>query len=373
MSTTRALVLREINGPFSLERISVDTIRNDEALVEIHAVGLCHTDLSCANGTLPASAPAVLGHEGAGVIKEVGSDITDLRPGDKVLLSFCHCTTCEQCTSGHPAYCYSFFPSNFGGKRPDGSTPMSLGDKENKKDLFSRFFGQSSFARLTVVHKSSLVKVRSDTDLALFAPLGCGLQTGAGAILNTLNVQAGKTVAIFGVGSVGMSAVMAAKIRGAQEIIAIDLNQSRLDLAKSLGATSTILGNDADIISKIKEISPPNGVHYALDCSGVPAVIETMINCLGSRGRAASVGAPAPGRTVAVDVFAQLVNGREYVGCCEGDSIPSKLIPFLMEQHAQGKYQIEHLITQYDVEDFQQAIDDTKSGKALKAVLNWNS
>jgi Zn-dependent alcohol dehydrogenase len=170
---------------------------------------------------------------------------------------------------------------------------MSLGDKENKKDLFSRFFGQSSFARLTVVHKSSLVKVRSDTDLALFAPLGCGLQTGAGAILTTLNVQAGKTVAIFGVGSVGMSAVMAAKIRGAQEIIAIDLNQSRLDLAKSLGATSTILGNDADIISKIKEISPPNGVHYALDCSGVPAVIETMINCLGSRGRAASVGAPA--------------------------------------------------------------------------------
>jgi Zn-dependent alcohol dehydrogenase len=174
---------------------------------------------------------------------------------------------------------------------------MSLRDKQNKKALFSNFFGQSSFARLTVVYRSSLVKVRSDTDLALFAPLGCGLQTGAGAILNTLDVQVGKTVAIFGVGSVGMSAVMAAKIRGAKEIIAIDLQQSRLDLAKSLGATSTILGNDADIILKIKRISPPNGVHYGLDCSGAPAVIETMINCLGSRGRATSVGAPAVSRS----------------------------------------------------------------------------
>ncbi|KAJ6057000.1 alcohol dehydrogenase [Penicillium canescens] len=326
MLTTTALVLREIDGPFSLEEIFVETIRNDEALVEIHATGLCHTDLSCANGTLPATAPAVLGHEGAGVIKEVGSHITDLKPGDKVLLSYSHCGACEQCTSGHPAYCYSFVPWNLGGKRPDGSTTMGLEDNQAKIPLFSRFFGQSSFARLTIAHRSSLVKVGANTDLSLFAPLGCGLQTGAGSILNTLNVQPGKTVAIFGVGSVGMSAVMAAKIRGAKEIIAVDLQQSRLDLAKSLGATATILGNDTDIISKVQEISPPNGVHYALDCSGVPAVIEMMINCLGTRGRAASVGAPAPGRKVGIDVFAQLINGREYFGCCEGDSVPNMVI-----------------------------------------------
>ncbi|KAI3571538.1 alcohol dehydrogenase [Fusarium oxysporum f. sp. albedinis] len=371
MFTTTALVLREINGPFSLEKISVDAIRNDEALVEIRATGICHTDLSCANGTLPASTPAVLGHEGAGVIKEVGSDITDLKPGDKVLLSYAHCAACEQCISGHPAYCYSFVQWNFGGKRPDGSTTLSVEDNQDKKALYSSFFGQSSFARLTIAHRSSLVKVGDDTNLALFAPLGCGLQTGAGAILNTLDVQPGKTVAIFGVGPVGMSAVMAAKIRGAKQIIAVDLQQSRLDLAKSLGATATILGNDADIVSKIKEISPPNGIHYALDCSGIPAVIETMINCLGTRGRAASVGAPSPGKTVGVDVFSQLIYGREYVGCCEGDAISHKLIPFLMEQHAQGKYPIENLITYYDVKEFEQAISDTKSGKALKAVLKW--
>jgi Zn-dependent alcohol dehydrogenase len=174
---------------------------------------------------------------------------------------------------------------------------LHLEGNQGKKELYSSFFGQSSFASLAIVHRSSLVKVKDDTNLALFAPLGCGLQTGAGAILNTLDVQPGKTVAIFGTGSVGMSAVMAAKIRGAKEIIAIDLQQSRLDLAKSLGATATILGSDPDIISKLQEISPPNGVNYALDCSGVPAVIETMIKCLGTRGRAASVGAPSVSHT----------------------------------------------------------------------------
>ncbi|RGP71715.1 alcohol dehydrogenase [Fusarium longipes] len=329
MSTTTALVLREINGPFSLEQISVDKIQSDEALVEIHATGICHTDLSCANGTLPASAPAVFGHEGAGIVKEVGSDITDLKPGDKVLLSYAHCGTCEQCTSGHPAYCYSFVPWNFGGKRPDGTTTLIVEDNQDKKALYSSFFGQSSFSRLTIAHRSSLVKVGDGTDLALCSPLGCGIQTGAGAILNTLNVQPGKTVAIFGVGPVGMSAVMASKLRGAKEIIAVDLQQSRLDLAKSLGATATILGSDNDIVSKLKELSPPNGVHYALDCTGVPAVIETMINSLGARGRAASVGAPSPGKTVGVDVFAQLINGRDPEAPCgqSGSTFLENLVP----------------------------------------------
>ncbi|KAH6995160.1 alcohol dehydrogenase [Ilyonectria destructans] len=372
MKTTTALVLKEINAPFSLGQVSVDNVRDDEALIEIYATGLCHTDLSCADGTLPASAPAVLGHEGAGIVREVGSGITDLAVGDKVLLSFAHCQTCEQCTSGHPAYCYSFVPLNFGGKRTDGTSTLSILSNGEKKEMYSGFFGQSSFARHTIAHRSSLVKVGNDTDLALFAPLGCGLQTGAGAILNTLDVQPGKTVAIFGVGSVGMSAVMAAKMRGAKEIIAVDLQQSRLDLAKKLGATSTVLGNDPELVSKIQKISPPNGVHYAVDCSGIPAVIETMVDCLGTRGKAATVGAPTPGKRAGIDVFAHLVNGRQYVGCCEGDSVPSKIIPFLMDQHAKGNYPIENIISFYDIKDFEQAIKDTKDGKTLKAVLKWN-
>lgn len=214
-------------------------------------------------------------------------------PGDKVLLSFAHCQTCEQCVSGHPAYCYSFVLLNFGGQRADGSRTLFREGAKESTSMFSSFFGQSSFARHTIVHKSSLIKVDADTNLELFAPLGCGLLTGAGAILNTLDVQQGKTVAIFGVGSVGMSAVMAAKLRGAKEIIAVDLQQPRLDLARTLGATMTLRGNDPELVAKLKRISPSNGVHYAVDCSGVPEVVERMIECLGTLGKAASVGAPA--------------------------------------------------------------------------------
>lgn len=228
---------------------------------------------------------------GAGVVKQTGAGVHGVAPGDKVLLSFASCSSCDQCNAGHPAYCYSFAPLNFGGKRADGSSAIST--VSDQQPVYSSFFGQSSFSRLAVIHKSSIVKVPSDTKLELFAPLGCGLQTGAGAILNTLNVQPGKTVAVFGVGSVGMSAVMAAKMRGAKEIIAVDLQQGRLDLAKRLGATQTLLGNDSELLSKIQQICPPNGVNYAVDCSGVPKVVETMVECLGTRGRAATVGAPS--------------------------------------------------------------------------------
>jgi len=173
------------------------------------------------------------------------------------------------------------------------------------------------------------VKVASETPLELFAPLGCGLQTGAGAVLNTLNVQPGSSLAVFGVGSVGMSAVMAGKMRGAKTIIAVDLQPSRLELARSLGATHGIMGSDPDVVEQIQKLCPPNGVNFALDCSGVSQVIEKMIECLGTRGRAATVGAPSPGKKVGVDIFNHLVLGREYVGCCEGDSVAEKVNSFL--------------------------------------------
>ncbi|KHN93942.1 alcohol dehydrogenase [Metarhizium album ARSEF 1941] len=367
MTTTTALVLNQLNGPFSFETVKLDTLRPDEALVEIHASGICHTDLACADGTLPAFAPAVLGHEGAGIVLRLGSQVENVAVGDKVLLSFSHCRDCRPCKAGHPANCHLFKSLNFGGKRPDGSSVMHKQDDKGGHPFFSRFFGQSSFSRHAVVSMSSLVKVPSDTDLALFAPLGCGLQTGAGAVLNTLDVQAGSSVAVFGAGSVGMSAIMAAKMRRAGVIIAIDLQQSRLDLASQLGATHTVLGNAPDILAQIRQLAPPNGVDYAVDCTGVPAVIETMIEALGSRGHAASVGAPTPGKKTGVDIFAHVVHGRRYSGCCEGDSI----IPYLMEEYSKGNYPVDKLVTFYDFGDFQQAIDDTKRGTALKAVLVW--
>lgn len=256
------------------------------------------------------------------MILDVGKDIKHLQKDDRVLLSFDSCGSCVQCNSDHPAYCQEWAQRNFGQKRMDGSLSLSTTDGTK---IHGNFFGQSSFARHTIVSGRSVVKVPSDTPLGVFSPLGCGVQTGAGAILNTLDVQAGKTVAIFGVGSVGMSAVMAAKMRGASVIIAVDLQTQRLELAKELGATHAVIGSDDDVVAQIQKISESNGVDYSVDCAGIPSVVEKALDCLGTRGKAATVGAPAPGKRAGVDVFAHLVMGRQYIGCCEGDSDPEKV------------------------------------------------
>lgn len=248
--------------------------------------------------------------------------MTTVSKGDKVLLSFSYCETCEQCKSGHPAYCYTFNQLNFPGTRQDGSSSILSAD--GSTPLFSSFFGQSSFARHTLVHRSSLVKVSPDTDLSLFAPLGCGVQTGAGAVMKTLDVKEGSSLAVFGAGSVGMAAIMAGKIRGAKTIIAVDLQPSRLELAKRMGATHGILGT-ADVVAEIRKICPPVGVNFAIDCTGNVKVIQNMIKALGTRGRAATVGATGFGVDIGVDVMDHLTYGKEYVGCCEGDSLPSEV------------------------------------------------
>ncbi|KFH45674.1 Aryl-alcohol dehydrogenase-like protein [Hapsidospora chrysogenum ATCC 11550] len=366
--TTTALVLTEINGPFELREIELDSLQSDEALVEIHYTGICHTDLSCAKGVLPCAPGAVLGHEGAGVVVSKGSDVTSVSEGDKVLLSFSHCETCPPCLSGHPAYCHDFNLRNFGGKRPDGSSAVVL---PGKKPVFSSFFGQSSWARHALVHRSSLVRVPPETELGLLAPLGCGVQTGAGAVLNSLNVREGSSLAVFGVGSVGMSAIMAGKLRGAKTIIAIDVQPARLELAKRLGATHCVVSSK-DVVEDIRKICPPVGVDFALDCTGITSVIETMIASLGTKGRASTAGAPGFGSTITVDVMEHLTYGKEYVGCCEGDSLPSEFIPYLIEMHRQGKLPLEELVTFYSVKDYEKALEDSKTGAALKAVMKWD-
>ncbi|KAI9367697.1 chaperonin 10-like protein [Aspergillus egyptiacus] len=360
--TTRALVSREVNVPPKLEEITLDSLRPDEVLVEIHATGICHTDFSCMDGTLPAAFPGVFGHE-------VGDQVTQVQKNDKVLLSFDHCGSCPQCNEGNPAYCYEWFTRNFGQKRTDGSVSMATPDGTK---VHGSFFGQSSFARLTIVSSASIVKVPADTRLDLFCPLGCGVQTGAGAILNRLDVQPGKSVAIFGVGSVGMSAVLAAKLRDAKVIVAVDLQPQRLELAKKLGATHTILGSDDDLVAQIQKISGKNGVDYSLDCVGFPQVVENALDCLGTCGKGATVGVPSPGVRAGVDICSYLVLGRQYLGCCEGDSNPQKFVPYLMEQHAQGRFPLEEMITYYPVKDFEKALKDLKEGKTVKAVLVWD-
>ncbi|CAF3597515.1 unnamed protein product [Fusarium graminearum] len=349
------LVAPNLDGQFKLEQVHLYSLQPDEALVEIHASG-----------------NAVLGHEGGGVVIETGSSVTNVTTGDKVLLSFSSCGTCPGCVSSHPAYCYEFNLYNFGGRRADGSATMFTMKEGRKRPMHSRFFGQSSFARHTIVHRTSIVKVPQETPLELFAPLGCGIQTGVGAIFNTLNVKPGSSVAVFGVGSVGLAAIMGAKARKAKTIIAIDLQTQRLELAKELGATHGVLGPDQDhIIDSIQDICPPIGVDFAVDCTGVPAIIETMVAALGMRERAATVGAPGGMATAKIDIMSHLTYGKEYVGCSEGDSNPEVLIPELIDMHSRGELPLEKLVKQYHIEDYEKAFADMASGSVIKPVLTW--
>jgi Zn-dependent alcohol dehydrogenase len=272
-------------------------------------------------------------------------------------------------------------PRNFGGRRlSDGSTPISLLDDDDDDDdedkkrtptpCFGNFFGQSSFARHAIVNRSCVVKVATNTNLALFAPLGCGISTGVGSVLNTLNVGEGSSLAVFGTGSVGLAAIMAGKMRKARVIVAVDLNQARLELARKLGATHLVHGGDEDVLLRVRQACS-QGVAYAVDCTGSPKVIQTMMDCLATRGRAAQVGIPTPDKTVPINILQHLLNGREYVGCAGGDCVPSEMLPFLMQQQKAGNFPLEDIVSYYDVKDYAQAFEDARSGKVVKAVLKW--
>lgn len=394
-TTTTALVLPDIDKPLLLRQVQLNGPLQDEVLVEIQATGICHTDLSCMNGTLPiSSTPAVLGHEGAGIVLSVGTHVQHVNPGDKVLLSINHCGGCVHCSSGHPNYCVEGMPRNFGGGRSSrrldsdkvegGSSfahtihlvgnDVPSSSSSTATPCFGNFFGQSSFSRLAIVNGSCAVKVPRETDLALFAPLGCGISTGVGCVLNTLDVQPRSTVAVFGAGSVGLAAVMAARLRKADVIIAVDLRETRLELAKNLGATHVICAAKEDVLARINQVTKTDeGVNYAVDCTGVPAVIETMMDCLAIRGRAAQVGIPTPDKTVPVKILQHLLKGQQYVGCAGGDCVAGEMIPYLLTQQKEGKFPLEKMVSYYDVKDHQRAFDDVKSGKVVKAVISWDS
>lgn len=295
-----------------------------------------------------------------------------VKAGDKVLLSFAHCGSCSQCSDGHPAYCYEFIPRNFSCRRPDGSNAFHA---EDGTKLWGSFFGQSSFAAKSLVHKNSLVKVPPETPLDVFSPIGCGQITGAGTVFNVLDIQSTDSIAVFGCGGVGLAAIMAAKIRKAKQIIAVDLFENRLELAKELGATHVIgadIAKDRDkLIAKFHEICPPNGVANAIDTTGVAAMVGTMLSCTGTRGKGISLGAPPMGVCAEISPSEHLLAGRTYLGVTEGDSIPSKTIPYLMDQYQKGNYPLDKLIKYYPAKDFQKAFDDMHAGTTIKAVLRW--
>ncbi|MDX8045314.1 NAD(P)-dependent alcohol dehydrogenase [Gracilibacillus sp. S3-1-1] len=348
---------------FKIEEVELSEPKANEVLVKIVATGVCHTDAVARDGGMTPY-PAVLGHEGAGIVEKVGDGVKIIEPGDHVVLSFAYCGHCDNCRTGHPTVCTDFNLLNFGGQMEDATHRLEQAGTE-----LSSFFGQSSFGTYAVTNERNLVKVDKDVDLSLLGPLGCGIQTGSGTVLNHLKPEFGTSIVVYGAGAVGLSAIMAAKITSCKHIIAVDLHDSRLELAKELGATHVINGKNGDVVEQIKEITN-GGSHYGVESTGVPAVVHQGLQSLRPLGKLAIVGATPE---VNIDVHEEIMaEGKTMVGVVEGDSIPQVFIPQLLAYYKEGLFPFDKLVKFYEFQNINQAFEDSKSGIAIKPILKIN-
>jgi len=326
--------------------------RDDEVLVRLVGSGICHTDIDFADDW--DGPHVVLGHEGAGVVEQVGRGVKGAKTGDHVVLSYQSCGRCRECRDAHPFACERFWDANFGFQRLDGSNALHLSGVQG------HFFGQSSFATHTLATVRNLVKVPPDLPLDLLAPLGCGLQTGAGTVLNSLAVRKGESLAIFGTGAVGLAAVMAARLAGAGPIIGVDLKPGRLALALELGATHAINSAQEDVVSRIQAITG-NGVDYVLEITGDSGMYRAAVQVLNPGGAVALIANPGGSGF--------LPGGRRFRGIIQGDAVPQVFIPQLIKLYRAGQFPFDRLIKFYDFQEINRAMADAKTGDTIKPVL----
>ncbi|RFZ85121.1 NAD(P)-dependent alcohol dehydrogenase [Mucilaginibacter terrenus] len=358
-------VTKEKNAPFTFEQAELDGPRANEVMIKITACGICHTDLAARDQIYPAPLPIVLGHEGSGVVEAVGNEVTKVKPGDHVVISYGHCGKCPNCLKGSPSYCYNFVGLNFGGGRADGSHAHH----QKNDGLNDFFFQQSSFGTYTIAPEINVVKVDPTVPLELLGPLGCGIQTGAGSVINALKPGPGSSILIFGTGAVGLSAIMAAAATGCTTIIAVDINAGRLELALKLGATHTLDSRQSDFADAIKAIDS-DGIDYALDTTGRNEVINLALYALKSRGVCGIIGASHT--AVSFDANYMVGKGLTIKGIVEGESIPEIFIPQLVALHKAGKFPFDQLIKFYDPAEMNQAAEDSEKGVTIKPVIRFD-
>jgi aryl-alcohol dehydrogenase len=360
-----AAVVRECTGPFNLEHVELCEPRADEVLVEVAASGMCQTDLHARDGYYPAMRyPAIFGHEGAGIVRAVGSHVSELKVGDHVVMSYPWCGECPNCRGRRQSYCFDARKLKHSGTRADGSTLYA----QDGKPVYAAFFQQSSFGTHLIGNERYAVKVRNDAPIDMLGPLACGGQTGAGAVLNVMKPRAGDAFAVFGVGGVGLSGLMAAKIAGCDPIIAVDVHEHRLALARELGATHVVNhGERTDVVAEIRNLTG-FGVHFSLETSAVPLVLREAIEALMPTGLCVLVGTARAGTEVSIEMpFIQ--NGREVRGVIQGDSEPKTFIPELVDHLMAGRFPLDRIITFYDFADINRAAAESSAGKTIKPVL----
>jgi aryl-alcohol dehydrogenase len=351
-----AALLEQPGNPFTITEIDLEEPRPDEVLVRVASVGICGTDLEFAT-FFPT--PAVLGHEGAGVVERVGSRVTTVRPGDHVAMSFASCGTCSLCLTGSPAYCRNFDAINFTGRRPDGSSAIS----KDGAAVNGHFLGQSSFASHVVAPARAVVPIAESIDLDHVGPFGCGFQTGAGAVLNVLRPGPGATIAIFGAGAVGAAAIIAAALSGCAVIAAVDVNPAKLAAARGFGATHTV--ESADALAEIV----PGGFDFAIDTTGREDVLRAAVEALAPLGRAGVIGI-GPSESMSFE-WRSILNGRSVTGIIAGSSLPQVFLPKLLDLHSRGDFPVDKMISYFPFEEINEAVAAVRGGAVGKAVLTF--
>jgi aryl-alcohol dehydrogenase len=361
-----AAVARAAREPFDVTSLELDEPREDEILVRIEAVGICHTDLAARDQILRTPLPAVLGHEGVGVVERVGSAVRKVAPGDRVILTFRSCGRCRRCEAHEPAYCQTGPALNYAARRKDGSKAFH----EGETPIGSNFFGQSSFSTHALVYESNAIKVTTRLPATVLAPLGCGVQAGAGGVLRALNCEPGSSLVVTGGGAVGLSAVLAAVVAGCGSIVVVEPRASRRDLARELGATHSLAPDDASTLAKrIRELVS-TGMDYALDTTGIPAVMDAALHSLRPHGTLGLLGIPREAKAPVPGSVAEVLTlGWRIKGIIGGDSDPDEFIPYLIDLHERGLFPFDRLIRTYPFAAINDAVRDQSGGETIKPVL----
>lgn len=363
----QALVVEEKDAAFEAQDLDLEEPERGEALVRVVASGVCHTDQITRHGEMPMPFPAVLGHEGAGIVERVGEGVTQVARGDKVIIGWPSCGECRNCLDGQPRYCLRTGEALVSGRRFKGEKRGTSAYSRKGQLINGHFFGQSSFATYSITTTDALVKVPGDTPVELLGPLACGLGTGAGAVLNEARPRLGDSVLIAGVGAVGLAAIMAARNSGVTRIIAVDVHENRLELAQEFGATHVINSRSKDLVEETRRITGST-VDFAFDCTGVIPVIEQLAETVGMLGTLVLIGgAPASAR-FSLDHLRTLW-GKRVIGVLGGGGRSGQLIPALVELYQQGRFPFDRLVRYYELGEIEQALADSKSGEVIKPIL----
>jgi S-(hydroxymethyl)glutathione dehydrogenase / alcohol dehydrogenase len=361
----KAAVFHGPKMPLSIEDVELDKPQDREVLIKTVASGVCHSDLHFVDGLYPYAAPAVLGHEAAGIIEEVGKQVTYVKPGDHVICCLSvFCGNCEQCMSGHPNRC-----SN---KAATQRNPADKPRISQKGKPVNQFLDISSYCEKMLLHENAVVKIREDLPLDRAALIGCGVTTGVGAVLNTAKIEPGSTVAVFGAGGVGLAAIQGARIAGARKIIAVDMFEGKLAMAKRLGATDTVDASSSDPVDEIRKMTDGAGVDYSFEAIGLKKVAEQAFVALKPGGTATVIGMIPVGQKVEIDGYMFLTE-RKLQGSNMGSNRFRIDMPKYIDFYLQGRLNLDDMISQRrKLEDVNDAFRAMKAGEVARTVLMFN-